>query len=159
MEKIKQENRTNLPNNGFIGPTKQTLEGINHEIHDADQAIRTNAAILKKSVQQAKLQQFAEFKNDAIDELKDVNQDISKVGRKAFEKSSKVFTQSKEFLSDSTPKMTKTIGNSLKSIFKRRQSFNQKDLALLEKLAKLKQEGIITQKEFDSKKKKILAKI
>ena len=194
MEKTRQEKRDNLPNNGFIGPSKQVIDGISHEMQDADKAIRTNAAILKKSVQQAKLQQFAEFKNDAIEELKDIPHDIvdskkwndlkkdttdalesisektkheisdttrdfSKIGKKVFEKSSKTISQSREFLSENTPKMTKTLSASLKSIFKRRQSFSQKDLALLEKLSQLKDSGVITQKEFDSKKRKILAKI
>ena len=194
MEKTKQERRADLPNNGFFGPSKQVIEGINHDIQGADQAIRTNAAILKNSVQQAKLQQFAEFKNDAIEELKyvshelvnskkwnelkkdtenvlesisektkheisDTTKDFSKIGKKVFEKSSKTISQSKEFLSEKTPKMTKTMSTSLRSIFKRRQSFNQKDLALLEKLSQLKDSGVITQKEFDAKKRKILARI
>ena len=194
MEKTRQEKRDNLPNNGFIGPSKQVIDDINHEMQDADKAIRTNAAILKKSVQQAKLQQFTEFKNDTIEELKDIPRDIvdskkwndlkkettdalesinaktkheisdttrdfSIVRKKAIEKSSKVISQSKEFLLENTPKITKTLSVSLKSIFKRRQSFSHKDLALLEKLSQLKDSGIITQKEFESKKRKILTKI
>lgn len=97
--------------------------------------------------------------NATINELKDVNKYLGKFGKSTIKKSSEVLSDGKNIISAKTPKISKNIDKSLKGLFKRKQSLDQKDLDLLKKLADLKQEGIISAKEFTAKKKKILAKL
>ena len=73
-------------------------------------------------------------------------------------KSSEFFLDSKDFMDSNIPKATRGISKSLRGIF-RRQNSTQKDIETLTRFAELKQKGIITTKEFNSIKKKILSKI
>jgi len=191
---MNQEKESTLVNNTHTEPFKEIISEINQDVQDVNSALVTNAALVKKSVRQARFNQFKEFKNDVVselkdipheileakkwnglktntigtieiirtktmDEIKDTNKNLNKAGRSAFTKSSKLILQSKDFLSKNAPKVSKTMSDSVNSLFKKNQSLNQKDLDLLERLAGLKESGIISQKEFNSKKKKILEKI
>lgn len=189
---MNHDKKSNFGRNAYIGPSTQILTEINQDMRDANQAALTNAAILKNKIRQTRLNQFRDFKNEAISELKDLPQDLleakkwnalkndakdsfeemgsktitklkqandnlNHVGKTVFKRSSQTMSLGKDFISKNTPKVSKTFGESVKSLIHRR--LHQKELDLLTRLSQLKDAGVLTQKEFNSKKKKILEAI
>ena len=91
--------------------------------------------------------------------LKEVNEYLSRLAKSTIQKSSDVMCQGKDIISENTPKVSKSISKSLGGLFGRKKSLDQKDLDLLKRLAELRQEGILSSKEFALKKRQILKKL
>ena len=177
---MKQKNETKLSVNAFISTPEQISE-INENLNDVEAALETNATIIKNEV--AKQRRLMELKDETLKELRDIPKELldeenwnelkkstiteikeasghlNKFGRSAIIKSSKAFSEGKDFISENTPKFTKKAKKSLKRLFERKQSFTSKDVELIKQLAELKQQGIISAKEFSEKKKNLLAKL
>lgn len=168
--------KQNMHNNGFIGPMQESIPKISQDFANVGETFTTNAAMFKNYVKNSKQEQFNEFKNRVKDfkestvsnvesigtttanELRDANKSLSKIGKTTMKKSSKFFLDSKDYVDSNIPKATKGISKSLKFIFKRKNSI-EKNIEILTRFAALKQQGIITTKEFNSMKKKILKSI
>ena len=99
------------------------------------------------------------IQNNAAKEITKVNEHISRSAKSAIQKSSEVICEGKHIISEKTPKVGNWISKSLRDFFGKKRSFYQRDLDLLKKLAVLRQEGILSSKEFALKKKQILEKL
>ena len=91
--------------------------------------------------------------------LKEANEYLSRLAKSTIQKSSDMISQGKDTISENTPKVSNPISKSLGGLFGRKKSLDQKDLDLLKRLAELKQEGILSSKEFALKKRQILEKL
>ena len=99
------------------------------------------------------------IQNNVSDELEELNKHMNRFAKSTIQKSSDVVSRGKHAISKNTPKMSNSISKSIRGWFGRKKSLDQKDLDLLEKLAELKQQGILSSKEFALKKKQILTKL
>ena len=149
---------SNLGTSYSDGPSKELLYEINQDMQDANNATITHAAILKNKIGKSK--QLNELKNEAISLIKDIPNDMLEIDKW---KNMKTKTSSGvNTIVDKTvskiKKSNRKIGRKVKSLFTKKQTYHQ-NMDALEKLAKLKDTGVLTLKEFNSKKKKILKKI
>ncbi|MCV0430313.1 hypothetical protein [Nitrosopumilus sp.] len=175
-----QKKKESLQANNTISIPKQISE-INQNLNDVEYALKANADIIKNKV--TKQRRLIELKDETLKELKDIpnelldaenwenlkksaiceiketNGRLNKFGKYAKSKSSQVFSEGKDFVSTNTPKISKSVSKHLKRFFEKNQSFTSKDIDLLKQLSELKQNEIISAKEFSEAKKKILAKI
>ena len=99
------------------------------------------------------------IQSNVLKEFKKADKYINRFVQSTVQKSSNAVSKRKNIISKSTPKIRNTISKSLSVLFNKKSVFGQKDLELLKKLAELKQEGILSSKEFVLKKKQILEKL
>ena len=99
------------------------------------------------------------IQSDAAKGFKQVNKNINRFAKLTIEKSSNIISHSKTTISENTPRAIGWMNTSMKGLQTRKKIHYQKDLDLLKRLAELKQEGILSPKEFTQKKKQILEKI
>ena len=109
---------------------------------------------LKKSTETSE-----SIKSNVSSNLKDANEYLSRLAKLTIQKSSDMMYQGKDIISENTPKASNSISKSLSGLLGRKKSLDQKDLDLLKRLAELKQEGILSSKEFALKKRQILKKL
>ena len=84
---------------------------------------------------------------------------MNNLAKSTIQKSSSALYRGKDAIAENTPNTSKPISKFLRMLFDRKKSLDQKDLDLLKKLAELKQEGILSPKEFALKKRQILEKL
>ena len=99
------------------------------------------------------------IQSDTAKGFKQVNKNVSKFAKSTIEKSSEIASQGKTTISENAPRAISWMNISLKALQNRKKLHQQQDLDLLKRLAELKQEGILSPKEFTQKKKEILEKI
>ena len=99
------------------------------------------------------------MQSNALSPLKEANEYLSRIAKSTIQKSADMMWQGKDVISENTPKVSNSISKSLSGLFGRKKSLDQKDLDLLKRLAELKQEGILSSKEFALKKSQILEKL
>lgn len=99
------------------------------------------------------------IQSDAAKGFKQVNKNINRFAKLTIEKSSNMISHGKTTISENTPRAIGWMNTSMKGLQTRKKIHYQKDLDLLKRLAELKQEGILSPKEFTQKKKQILEKI
>ena len=99
------------------------------------------------------------IQSDAAKGFKQINKNINKFAKLTIEKSSDIISHGKNTISENAPRAISWMDISMKGLQNRKKLHFQKDLDLLKRLAELKQEGILSPKEFTQKKKQILEKI
>ena len=92
------------------------------------------------------------FLDKLAEKLEDVKTKGLQIGKTTVEEASKVTEEIKVHGKEK-------IDEGISEVKKRTSSSSDHEIELLEKLAKLKAAGVITQKEFEKKKKEILDKI
>lgn len=157
---MKQRKNTEMTVNAHIGPWSPKVSTINHDLTDVDDSLRTNSMKIKDFVRKEKLLRLGglDEKLLLIPDSVRASQYLKKLKDSTISTSKIIQNSTKEQLKESRKPLGK-FKKSIKEIVSRYRHSREKDLELLTKLAELKQSGIITQKEFDSKKKEILAKI
>ena len=151
---------------------KNTIENTKHKKTNRIEAetlnIREDDATTKLSGLSA-LEKLDDFKkiasdmpksirNETVNGFNQVNKNINKFAKLTIEKSSDIISQGKTTISEKTPRAISWMNTSLKGLQNRKKLQYQKNLDLLKRLAELKQEGILSPKEFTQKKKQILEK-
>lgn len=129
---------------------KKTKNEILKDLEYQGDLARTKVQDLKKAVIKGK--QIDEISQQKSDEI------LNQAKKKGYEISDSFLKKSGVFSSKLKAKTRSTI----KQGIKKGQNFtnsSEKNLEILEKLGELKKKGIITEKEFQEKKKKILSKI
>ena len=157
---MKQRKNPEMTVNAHIGPWSPKIHTTNQDLTYVEDSLRTNAMMIKDFVRKEKLLRLGDLdkklssipgsvsNSPYLNKLKDLTITTSEI----------IQNNTKEKLKESRKPLGK-LKKSIKEIISRNQHSREKDLELLTKLAELKQSGIITQKEFNSKKKEILAKI
>ncbi|MHA7733591.1 SHOCT domain-containing protein [Nitrosopumilus sp. S6] len=143
-----------------IEPLLSNIPKINQEIEEVKKSFSTNSTIVKDTV-----------RKETEIQLKNLNEKISRIQDQL--STSEYWNR----LKNSTKSTSKIIQNATKDGLKeskgpidkfkkfitgmiyREEYPGERYLKLLTKLGELKEKGLITQEEFNSKKKKILAKI
>ena len=155
------KHKLDLPVNAFIR-TPGKISEIKQNLSDVEDALETNAAVLKYEV--AKQRRLMKLKDETLNELKDISKELvdsknwDELKKSTLVKSSKILNDGRTFVSANSPKI-RTTGQFVKKLFARKQPFSTKDIELIKQLADLKQQGILSEKEFAISKKKILARL
>ena len=129
---------------------KKTKNEMINDLKHQEGLVRTKLRVLKKAANDGKL--VDDITREKSDEI------IQQAKKKGFEISENIFKKSETLGSKLKARTKSTIKKGIKT-GQNLQNSNKKYLELLEQLGKLKKAGIITDKEFQEKKKKILSKI
>ena len=99
------------------------------------------------------------IQNNSARKLTKVSEHMNRFTKSTIQKSSEAIYKRRHTISEKTSKTRNAINKSLMGFFGKKRSFYQKDLDLLKKLSELKQEGILSSKEFVLKKKQVLERL
>lgn len=157
---MKQIKKQEMISNAFIGPHPLDVTKTNQDFTCVKESTTTNAARVKDFVRKEKHARL-EMLNEKISSISNsvsTSEYWDKLKNSANETSEIIKNTAKDGLKETRNPINK-LAKSVKEIVSKSLHSKEKDLELLKKLAELKQDGIITEKEFDSKKRKILAKI
>ena len=130
------------------------------EFDNIEESIVTNSAIIKDFVRKEKQTKIRDF-NDKITHIpKYVSNPKywNDIKTSALDTSHGIFVATKEELL-SVKKPISEFRKKIGKLFSRYSFVKHHDIELLVKLAELKQKGVITTKEYESKKKQILKKV
>ncbi|WP_182126764.1 hypothetical protein [Nitrosopumilus sp. b2] len=146
--------------NTQIGPMLPSSPKINQDISDFQESSRTNSTIAKDFVIKEKCARIKDLnkKITSIPDYVSTSEYWNKLKNSTKTTSKIIQNATKDGLKESKGPVNK-FKKFVTGIFIREKYPGERDLELLTKLAELKQKKIITQKEFNLKKKKILAKI
>ena len=155
---MKQIKKQETIYNAFIGPRLPDM--TNQDFAGVKECTTANAAIVKDFVRKEKRTRL-ETLNEKISSISNsvsTSEYWDRLKNSANETSEVIQNTAKDGLNETRNPINK-LAKSVKEIVSKSLHSKEKDLELLTKLAELKQDGIITEKEFDSKKRKILARI
>lgn len=155
---MKQTRKTTALGNAHIGPWFAHAEDTQKEIDNIRDSLVTNSAIIKDCVRMEKQTKLGEF-NDKVAHFSESLSHTkywNNLKKSTHDTSCGIYDVSRKLLD---AKQIKAFRKKFGKLFSRHSRIEHNDLILLVKLAELKQKGIITTKEYDSKKKKILKKI
>lgn len=157
---MQQRKNSEMTVNAHISPWSPKIPTINQDLTEVEDSLRTNAMMIKDFVRKEKLLKLGNLDKKLLLIPNSVRtlQYLKKLKDSTIITSKIIQNNAKEQLTESRKPLGK-FKKSIKEIVSRNHHSRERNLELLTKLAELKQSGIITQKEFDSKKKEILAKI
>ncbi|MBC8251254.1 MAG: SHOCT domain-containing protein [Candidatus Nitrosopelagicus sp.] len=156
-----KQTRKNQPlGNAHLGPWSATMDKSQQKIDNIQESLVTNSAIIKNYVRKEKQINLKDFnkKIKHIPEYVSHTKYWNDLKKSTQDTSNEIFIATKCELMN-VRKPIKTFRKRFEKIFSKSSHIGHQDIELLVKLAELKQKGIITTKEYEAKKKKILTKI
>ena len=156
---MKQTRKLHSFGNAHIGPLSEFPE-TQKQVEDIQASLATNSAIIKDFVRKERQTMLRDFNNKiiCIPSYLSKSKYWNNMKKSTLDTSHEIFAVTKEEVLN-IEKPIKKFRKKIGKIFSRSSHIKHKDIELLVKLAELKQKGIITTKEYYSKKKQILEKI